>query len=232
MFISRYLLPRHRGTFAIICAIWMAGIVSTHGQSAFRSPKQNGERSEEADLYRRGTWEFSLESTYSFQVVRFPTRWFIDYPGRKINPINYNFATQMIGARYRLTGVGGPWFLRGSLQGSATIVGTAILSGPETYFAGLALGLHYDFIQPRARFVPYIELRGGPGATDSDGRIYTQQQDLTFTYLLAAGVRFDVNPKWTITISAIDQHLSNFFLAEHNYGVDSAGLSLGVLRRF
>ncbi len=230
MYFSRRMIPGHPLAWAMVGAICLAGAGSIFGQDAYRSPAAR--EAPENDVYRRGTWEFGLESTYSFQVVRFPTRWFIHYAGRQINPINYNFATQMLSARYRLTGVGGPWLLRGSLQSSVSIVGTAILSGPETYFAGLALGLHYDFVQPRARLVPYLELRGGPGATDADGRIYAQQQDLTFTYILSAGLRYDLNAKWTVTLSAVDQHLSNFFLADRNYGVDSAGISLGVLKRF
>jgi hypothetical protein len=213
-------------TAAILCAFAISL------QAGTDVPVQKAETTTATDLYRRGTWEFSLESAYTFETIRFPTRWFVNYPGRKINPLNYNFATEMIGARYRLTGVGGPGILRGSLQGSVTFVGTAIIEGAETYYAGLALGLHYDFVQARARLVPFIELRGGPGFTDSTSLQYAQQQDLTFTYLLSAGLRYDINPRWTATLGAVDQHLSNFFMADHNYGVDSVGINVGVLKRF
>lgn len=148
------------------------------------------------------------------------------------NPIDYHFATQLLGIRYRLTNPVGPWFLHGSLQSSATIVGTAIVNGPEDYFAGLALGLRYDFVQPRARVAPFIELRGGPGITDSRGGLNAQQQDLVFTYLFSAGLRYDFSNRWSFELGALDQHLSNGYLAEHNYGVDSLGVTVGAFAHF
>ena len=210
---------------ATLCAFAISLQAGTH------APIETVEKTE-FNPYRRGTWEFTLETAYTFQTIKFPTRWLVDYPGRKINPLNYNLATQMIGARYRLTGVNGPGIFRGSLQASATFVGSAIIEGRESYYAGLSLGLHYDFVQPGWRVVPYVELRGGPGFTDSSGVKYAQQQDLDFTFLLSAGLRFDINPRWTVTIGAVDQHLSNFYLADENYGVDTLGAIVGLFRRF
>lgn len=216
----------HRSLFA---AAFCALAISAKAGTDLPQPAA-GQWNEE--IYRRETWEFTLETAYTFLTIKFPTRWFINYSGRKINPLNSSFATEMMGARYRLTGVGGPGILRGSLQGSVTFVGSAIIEGAESYYAGLSLGLHYDFVQPHARVVPYIELRGGPGFTDSTGLRYSQQQDLTFTYLLSAGIRYDINRQWTATLGAVDQHFSNFYLAEKNYGIDSVGINLGLLRRF
>lgn len=183
-------------------------------------------------LYQAGRWEFSLESTYTFQIVSNPFHSVV--AGRLIepNPIRYHFATQLLTARYRLTNPVGPWFLRGSLESSVTIVGTTIVNGPEDYFAGVALGFRYDFVQPGARLVPFLELRGGPGVTDSQGGVNAQQQDLIFTYLLSAGIRYDFSRRWTVELGAIDQHLSNGYLAPKNYGVDSLGVVLGAFAHF
>lgn len=184
----------------------------------------------ESDLYRRGRWEFSLESVYTFTVV--PNPFFAIAGRRQKNPLDYGLATQLVGVRYRLTNAGGPWLLRGSLQTSATLVGSAIVRGPESFFVGFALGFRYDFVQPAARLVPYVEFRGGPGVTDSRGFRHAQQQDFTFTYLIGAGLRYDLNARWSVQVGAVDQHLSNAYLTQPNYGFDSLGVGVGVFGRF
>ena len=207
-------------------------MASSPAQTAARSPKSAIPGTEKFDLYRRGLWEFSLESAYTFYVVPNPFRSLAEGRLREPNPINYNLVTNLLSVRYRLTNAGGPSFLRGSFEASATFVGSVIVRGPESYFAGLAFGLRYDFVQPGARLVPYIEMRSGPGTTDSQGILESQQQDLVFTYLLSAGVRYDCNSRWSITAGVLDQHLSNGNLAEKNYGFDSLGINLGVFAHF
>jgi len=189
-------------------------------------------RKSDIDLYRRGQWEFSLEATYTFHNGPNPFGSLVQGRIQDPNPLHYEFVTHMIAARYRLTNAGGPWFLRGSLEASATLVGSAIVSGPESYFAGFALGLRYDFVQRGARVVPFIEIRGGPGRTDAQDAENTQQQNLVFTFLLSAGLRYDYSSRSSITLSAIDQHLSDFYLKLPNYSVDSYGASVGVFTRF
>ena len=183
-------------------------------------------------MYRSGEGEFSFESAYTFRVISNPFHSIYALHRIPKNPIDYNFATQLVAARYRLSNAKGPGWLRGSWESSATVVGTSIVQGPESYFLGLALGLRYDFIQNNARLVPFVEMRSGPGTTDSSGRVNGQQQDLIFTYLFSAGARYQINPGWSISASAIDQHLSNANLAPRSYGVDSVGVSLGVFSHF
>ena len=185
---------------------------------------------DERPVYRKGTWELSLESAYLFQDI--PAPLFL-FAGRVYdNPYTYQLATQILSVRYQFTDPVGPSLLRGTLEGSAAVVGSAIVRGPESYFVGFALGLRYYFIQPEARLVPYIELRGGPGQVDSQGYRHAQQQDLAFTYLLGLGVRYDAGRHWSYTLSVIDQHLSNGYLATPNFGFDSVGFDLGAVWRF
>lgn len=186
----------------------------------------------ESALYRSARWEFSFESAYTFGTGPNPWASLVNWEVTRPNPLDYRVATQLLAAHYRLNRPSGPWLLRGSFQTSATLVGTAIVHGPETYFAGLALGLRYDFVQPRARIVPYFEMRGGPGLTDSSGIYKGQQQDFTFTYLITAGLRYDYNTRWSFSLAAIDQHLSNAYLAKANYGFDSIGVDVGLIAHF
>ncbi len=212
---------------AIVFLAALSLLQGVFGQEAFERQTVS-----EIDLYRSGRWEFSFESAYTFHLIQNPFH--LLYEGRlgAPNPLPYHLATQLLAVRYRLTNAQGPWFLRGSLQSSATLVGTAIISGPESYFAGLALGLRYDFAQAGARVVPFFEIRGGPGVTDSRGYEHAQQQDLVFTYLLSAGLRYDLSRKWSVTLGAVDQHLSNAYLAPRNYGFDSLGITVGAFAHF
>jgi hypothetical protein len=185
-----------------------------------------------SDRYRKGTWDFTLESAYTFDVVPNPFHCLVDLRIRSPNPRNYHFATEVLGVSYRLTKVGGPWFLRGSAQLCAGVVGTAIVWGPESYFVGLAVGMHYDFVQPGWRLVPYMDFRGGPGAIDAAKKVQAQQSDIEFTYLWGAGFRYDVSPTLSVSIGALDQHLSDAGLATENNSVDSLGVSIGVMKKF
>ena len=232
MFLSFPRVLRRRCCFLAIIVVMFAAIVSSPAQTAARSAKSEIPGSEKINLYRRGSWEFSLESAYTFDVVSNPFHSIVDGRIQEPNPINYNLVTQLLAVRYRLTSAGGPSFLRGSFEASATLVGSVIVRGPESYFAGLAFGLRYDFVQPGARLVPYIEMRGGPGATDSQGLPETQQQDLMFTYLLSAGLRYDCNSRWSVTVGALDQHVSNGYLAKENFGCRQPWHQLGSVRSF
>ena len=110
-------------------------------------------------------WSFSLESAYTFNVIRNP--WYATFLDtyRKSNR-NYNFVTEIVSARYAVTNPGGPLFLRGNLEMSGGLVRTVIVKGPESYFGGSVLGVRYNFIQPGAKLIPYAELRG-----EEDGAI-------------------------------------------------------------
>ena len=200
--------------------------------AAFAVPETASLPGAHSENYLAGRWEFSLESTYTFHIVSNPFHSLI--AGRMIEPnqIDYHLATQLLALRYRLTSPAGPWFLRGSLECSATVVATAIVQGSENYFAGLALGFRYDFVQRNGRLVPFIELRGGPGVTDSRGGQYEQQQDLVFTYLFSVGLRYDLSRRWSAELGAVDQHLSDAYLTPRNYGFDSVGVVIGAFAHF
>jgi hypothetical protein len=176
-------------------------------------------------------WSFSLESAYTFNVI--PNPWFATFLDKyRKNYRNYNFLTEIVSARYSVTNPGGPLFLRGNLEMSGGLVRTIIVKGPESYFGGSVLGLRYNFIQPGAKLIPYAELRGGGGLSDSRGMSHSLQTDFTFTYFLGAGFRYDVNPRCSVTVGVLDQHLSNAWLASPDYGVDSLGVSAGVQVRY
>lgn len=188
--------------------------------------------SEPNNRYQKGSWDWNFDFAYTFVNIANPFHSLIDFRYRSPNPTDYKFATGMLGARYRFTDVGGPWFLRGSAQLCGDIVGTHLISGPETYFIGMAIGMHYDFIQPGWQIVPYMDFRGGPGNIDASLKYQGQQNDLEFTYLWGVGLRYDLNSSMSLSAGALDQHLSDGWIVKKNYSVDSLGVSFRFEKKF
>ena len=180
--------------------------------------------------WRRGQWSTGLDFSFVYHTVPNPILRVFGH--RTGNPLNYRLITQTLSVRRQLTSLAGPGLLRGCFEGSFGITGSAIVHGPETYFIGAGFGLRYYFVQPGARLAPWVEARGAVGQTDSRGFFEAQQQDLTFTYIFSAGVRYEVNRRWSVTLGAAHQHISNAYLTHPNYGFDVVGFNLGVIRRF
>jgi Lipid A 3-O-deacylase (PagL) len=176
-------------------------------------------------------WSFSIESIYAFENIESP--WFVIalHPHKK-NPRNYRFATEILSARYRLTDTAGPLFLRGNLECGIGPIGTAIVNGPESYFVGAAGGFRYNFVQPGARLIPYFELRGGIGKSDARKIYKSMQSDATLSYLLGAGLRYELSSRWSVAVGAIDQHLSTGFFAARDYGADALGVNAAIELRY
>ena len=94
------------------------------------------------------------------------------------------------------------------------------------------MGVRYNLVQPGSQLIPYVELRGGGGWSDSRGVKRSLQTDFTFVYLIAAGFRYDVNSRWSVTAAVLDQHVSNAWLANPDFGVDSLGFNMGIQVRY
>jgi hypothetical protein len=68
--------------------------------------------------------------------------------------------------------------------------------------------------------------------SDSKKRYKTPQSDATFSCLIGTGVRYQINPRWSFAVGAMDQHLSNGFFASRDYGIDSLGINAGIELRY
>lgn len=92
-------------------------------------------------------------------------------------------------------------------------------------------------MQPNWRVVPFFEGRAGVGdinAKEPDGVLYAQGQDLTFTVMLDAGARYNINSKYSFSAGAGYIHISNLYLSEPkygNYGINVWGAMAGVYMR-
>jgi hypothetical protein len=94
-----------------------------------------------------------------------------------------------------------------------------------------------NFIQPRWRIVPYFELRGGVGDIDAkgpDGVLYAQGQDLTFTFMMGSGVRYNFNPRYSMSSGLTYMHISNAYLSQpkhEDFGINVYGPMVGFNMR-
>ena len=74
-----------------------------------------------------------------------------------------------------------------------------------------------DFVPRNWRVTPYFDMRGGIGdinAKEPLGVLFAQGQDLTFTYNMGAGVRYNVSPRYALSAGMNYMHISNAYLSQ------------------
>jgi hypothetical protein len=152
-------------------------------------------------------------------------------------PLHYTLVPNIASLRWHVNDIGGPWILRGNTDLTFSGSFTAIPRGPETRYAAFDVGVRRNFIQPRWRIVPYFELQGGVGDIDAkgpDGVLYAQGQDLTFTFMMGSGVRYNFNPRYSMSSGLTYMHISNAYLSQpkhEDFGINVYGPMVGFNMR-
>jgi hypothetical protein len=188
------------------------------------------------DIYYRNKLEYSQELgvlpiniplVFDFLAGSQYTTW----------PLHYTLVPNIASLRWHVDDIGGPWILRGNTDLTFSGSFTAIPRGAETHYTAFDFGVRRNFIQPRWRIVPYFELRGGVGDIDAkgpDGVLYAQGQDLTFTFMMGSGVRYNLNPRYSMSCGLTYMHVSNAYLSEPKYedfGINVYGPMVGFNMR-
>jgi len=81
--------------------------------------------------------------------------------------------------------------------------------------------------------VPFFEQRGGAGiinAKEPLGVLWSQGQNLTFTYSMGVGARYNIDSKYSFSAGMNYMHISNGYLSEPqftNYGINVYGPLFG-----
>ncbi len=165
--------------------------------------------------FQKGVFESSLGSGVFFSP--FAT-------GLHRPTVDYTLTEIQLG--YMLTDTSGPGFWRGNFETAVSAFGGGIFEGNGNYVAGATLWLRYNFIPRGSRFVPFAQAGAGLTETDLDRRI--EGQNFNFNLNLGAGVRYFLNPNWSLALEYRYQHISNANLSPRNEGVNADGPVLSV----
>ena len=164
--------------------------------------------------FDRGTWEMeggagyfgSFSSTSSKRVT-----------------INYQLEDIRLGWMYdspRHSGI-----FRGNNEFLLEMFGGPVTKGPGNFLAGGSVLWRYNFVQPDARLVPYIQL--GAGALGNDIYKSRAQREVgeNFEFALRGdvGLKYLINDRWAVSAEAGYRHISNADLASRNQGLNSLG---------
>lgn len=190
---------------------------AVHGQEAVRSPVVHVDLTQR---FARHNWEIETLGGAFF---------LFDRGGNERPSIDYALSSTRLSVM--LYDPCGPGALRGNVELLGELFAGPIFYGPGNFATGVTLFVRYNFIQPDARVVPYFQAGGGGVYSDiEEGAASGNAVSLSVNFNLQAtgGVRFNVNPRWSILAEATYRHISNASLSTPNYGIDQLGGALGV----
>ena len=184
-------------------------------------------------IYYKNKLEFGLDVGWLPINIPFVFDVFLG-DGYNMTPLKYTLVPIIASVRWHMNNVGGPSFLRGNWDLSASAGLVAIPRGPETRYYSWIMGIRRNFVPHNWRVAPYFDGRLGLGNIDARGPkgvAWAQGQDFTFTLNMGAGVRYNFNPKYSLSAGMNYMHISNLYLSEPkygNYGINVYGPMFGL----
>ncbi len=150
------------------------------------------------------------------------------------NHISYHYTDTELRLGWMLYSPHWSGLFRGNLELLGQVGGGGIFEGPGSVFGSVGGTLRYNFVQPSARLVPYVQ--GGAGAFISDISQNKKQEDVggTFEADLKAGVgtKFFICHGWSLDTEIFFEHVSNAGTQTRNVGINPLGGLLGFSRAF
>ena len=148
---------------------------------------------------------------------------------RSGNRPSVDFAVESARYGLMLSNPHGSNFLAGNFEFLNELFVGPIFQGPGNVIAGSTVFIRYNFIQPRARIIPYLEIGGGLIYTDISERESGGLVSLPVEFNLQGtlGTRLMLNERWSLVIEAGYRHISNAEIKKPNFGVNSIGGNLG-----
>ena len=124
----------------------------------------------------------------------------------------------------------GTGFFAGNYEFLGEVFAGPIFQGSGSVTAGATLFIRYNFIQPGACVIPYMQIGGGGIYTDISEHDSRGLVSLPVEFNLqgTGGLRFVLNRHWSILVEAGYRHISDASINLPNRGVDSVGGDLGV----
>lgn len=185
-----------------------------------------------SEIYRRNRLDFALD--VGWHPVNIPFIYdFAVGDSYNMTPLKYTLVPIIASLRWQVTNVGWPWILRGNMDFTFSGSITPIPRGTETHYYAFMFGIRRNFVHRNWKAVPFFEQRGGAGMIDAKepmGVLFSQGQNLTFTYTLGVGVRYNFDTKYSFSAGMNYMHISNGYLSEprfYNYGINVYGPMFG-----
>lgn len=118
---------------------------------------------------------------------------------------------------------------RGDLEGIFELTTAPIVDGFGSIVIGPSALIRYNFVQPDARLIPYLQ--AGAGVVYNDAYKDPDQrsigQSVEFFLEVGGGFHYRIGDNWTFDVESEIGHISNASLASRNFGINSVGGSLG-----
>lgn len=203
--------------FHAVCALAFLSSL-TAGFAGVEEPVATTLRQETENNFSRGAKEFQNVSGAFF---------FFDTTQNNRPAIDFALDSLRLGIM-----LNDPWqagLLSGNFEVLGEIFGGGIFNGPGDVMAGATLVMRYNFVQPRARLVPYLQIGAGGvytniGEEESRGLI---SLPVEFNLQGIVGTRLMLNDRWSLVIEGAYRHISNAEIKKPNYGIDSGGGNVG-----
>lgn len=200
-------------------------------------PNRTARHSEPVDfnrsIYYKNKLEFGLDVGYLPINIPFAFDFLLG-DGYNMTPLKYTLVPVIGSLRWQIDDVRGPWIFRGNWDLSFSGAFTAVARGPENRYFAYIMGIRRNFVPRDLRIAPYFDGRLGMGHIDAKGPAgvaYAQGQDFTFTLNLGSGVRYNFDPRYSISAGLNYMHISNLYLSEPrylNYGINVYGPMVGI----
>lgn len=121
-------------------------------------------------------------------------------------------------------------WLRGNWEPLANVFGAGAVRGPSGFLGGGRALMRYNFVQPEAKWVPFLQVGAGMlGDTVYEDRAQRLVgSGFEFTLVADAGLRYCFTRQWAAVVMIDFEHISNADTASRNVGVNATGGSVGV----
>lgn len=188
------------------------------------------------DIYYRNRTEFSLDVGYHPMNIPFVYDFAVG-DSYDMTSLKYTLVPIIASLRWHVSNVGWKSVFRGNMDFTFSGSITAIPRGPETHYYSFDFGIRRNFVYRNWKVVPFFEQRGGVGiinAKEPLGVLWAQGQNLTFTYNMGAGARYNIDDKYSFSAGMSYMHISNAYLSQpafYNYGINVYGPMLGFNMR-
>jgi lipid A 3-O-deacylase len=146
--------------------------------------------------------------------------------------LNFSLSSYRLGRM--LTQASGEGLWRGNTEFLVEAFYGNVFEGGGDNLGGASLIFRYNFIQPQARWIPYVQAGAGFFVSDiwKDRTQALIGQEWEYQLQAAAGVRYLLGRKWALGLETGYRFVSNAGSAPRDEGLKAVGVQIGLFRAF